>query len=40
MVSKNVIIDHLSRVQNAPSNALPINDNFPDEQLLATFRET
>jgi len=40
MVSKNVIIDHLSRVQNAPSNELPINDNFSDEQLLATFRET
>jgi len=28
---KNVITDHLSRVPNAPSNELPINDNFPDE---------
>jgi len=36
---KNVIVDHLSRVPNAPSNELPFNDNFPDEQLLATFRE-
>ena len=36
---KNVIADHLSHVPNAPSNELPINDNFLDEQLLATFRE-
>ena len=36
---KNVIADHLSRVPNAPSNELPINDNFPNEQLFATFRE-
>jgi len=26
-----VVADHLSRVPNAPSNELPINDNFPDE---------
>ena len=37
---KNIIVDHLSHVPNAPSNELSINDNFPDEQLLATtFRE-
>jgi len=36
---KNVVTDHLSHVSNAPSNDLPINDNFPDEQLLATFKE-
>ena len=36
---ENVIVDHLSRVPNAPINELSINDNFPDEQLLATFRE-
>jgi len=36
---ENVVVDHLSRVPNAPSNELSINDNFPDEQLLATFRE-
>jgi len=29
--------DHLSRVPNAPSNELPINDNFLNEQLLATL---
>ena len=38
-VVENVIADHLSRVPNAPSNELPANDNFPDDQLLATFRE-
>jgi len=36
---KNIVADHLSRVPNAPSNELPTDDNFPDEQLLATFRE-
>ena len=36
---KNVITDHHSRVPNAPSNELPINDNIPDEQLLVTFKE-
>ena len=29
---ENVIADHLSRVPNAPSDGLPINDNFSDEQ--------
>ena len=28
---ENVIADHLSRVPNAPSDELSINDNFPDE---------
>ena len=32
--SDNVIADHLSRLSNAPSS-LPINENFPDEQLLS-----
>ena len=32
--SDNVIADHLSRLPNAPSS-LPINENFPDEQLLS-----
>jgi len=36
---KNVIADRLSHVPNAPSNELPINGNFPDEQLLANVRE-
>ena len=30
---KNIVTDHLSRVPNAPSDELPSNDNFPDEQL-------
>ena len=34
---KNIIVDYLSRVPNFPFNVLPIN--FPNEQLLATFRE-
>ena len=37
---ENVVADHLSRVPNAPSDELPINDNFPDEQLLANFYGT
>ena len=36
---ENVVADHLSRVQNAPSDEQPINDNFPDEQLLAISTE-
>ena len=36
---ENVVANHLSRVPNAPSNELSINDDFPDEQLFATFRE-
>jgi len=36
---ENVVANHLSRILNTPSNELPINDDFLDEQLLATFRE-
>ena len=36
---ENVVVDHLSRIPNAPHNELPINDDFPDEQLLVAFRE-
>ena len=36
---ENVVADHLSRMPNAPSDKLPINDNFPDEQLLAISTE-
>ena len=35
---ENVVADHLSRVPNAPSDELPINDNFPDEQLQPSLR--
>ena len=27
------------RIPNSPCNELPINDDFPDEQLLVAFRE-
>jgi len=36
---ENDIADHLSRIPNSPCNELPINDNFPDEQLFVAFRE-
>ena len=36
---ENMITDHLVRISNASSEDMPINDNFPDEQLLATFKE-
>ena len=36
---ENIISDHLSCIPNSPCNELPINDNFPDEQLLVAFRE-
>jgi len=36
---ENIVVDHLSRIPNSPCNELPINDNFPDEQLLVTFRK-
>ena len=37
--AKNVIADHLSRISNAPSNELPINNDFFIEQLLDAFKE-
>ena len=36
---KNVVANHLSRIPNSPCNELPINEDFPDENLLAIFRE-
>ena len=35
---ENIVADHLSRIPNT-CNELPINDNFPNEQLLVSFRE-
>jgi len=37
----NVVADHLSRLgpEATPSEELPINDSFPDEQLLAIFHQ-
>ena len=37
---ENVVADHLSRILNSPRNELPINDDFPDEKLIAVFRES
>ena len=36
---ENVIADHLSRILNSPCNELPINEDFPGENLLVIFRE-
>jgi len=36
---ENIITDHHSHIPKAPHNELPINDDFPNEQLLVTFRE-
>jgi hypothetical protein len=35
----NLVADHLSRLQNAPSSEIPINEHFPDEQLFALMKE-
>ena len=35
-----VVADHLSQIPNSPCNKLPINKDFPDENLLAIFRES
>ena len=36
---ENIVADYLSRISNSPCNELPINEYFPDENLLAVFRE-
>ena len=36
---ENVVADHLSRITNFLCNELPINEDFPDENLLAIFKE-
>ena len=38
-VCDNLVADHLSRLPNAPSSDIPINEYFPDEQLFAILRE-
>jgi len=37
--SENLVADHLSRLPNLPSPDSPINEYFPDKQLLALFKE-
>jgi len=36
----NMVVDHMSCLQNAPSSNVPINEHFPDEQLFAVIRES
>ena len=36
---ENVVADHLSCIPSSPCNEFPINDYFPDEKLLAVFKE-
>ena len=36
---ENVVTDHLSRIPNAPIIHAPINEDFPDERILAIFKE-
>ncbi|RDX81002.1 hypothetical protein CR513_38376, partial [Mucuna pruriens] len=33
--AKNIVVDHLSRIQGR-ADSMPIQDNFPDEQLLVS----
>ena len=37
--NENVVADHLSRIQNAPVETIPINENFPDEHILVMCKE-
>ena len=37
---ENVVSDYLSRTLNSPCNELPINEDFPEENLFAIFRES
>jgi len=34
-----VVVDHLSRISNAPMEMAPINENFPDEHILVMCKE-
>ena len=36
---ENVVADHLSRIPNAPTIQAPINEDFPDEHILAILKE-
>ena len=35
----NLVADHMSRLPNAPSSNVPINEHLLDEQLFAVIRE-
>ena len=34
-----MVADHLSRISNAPIIQAPINEDFPDEHILAILKE-
>ena len=36
---KNVMADHLSRIPNAPTEKVLINEDFPDEHILVIFKK-
>ena len=36
---ENVVVDYLSRIPNAPIIQTPINEDFPNEHILAIFKE-
>jgi len=36
---ENAVADHLSRIPNAPLIQALINEDFPDEHILAIFKE-
>ena len=36
---ENIVADHLSRISKAPLVEEPINEDFPNEHILAIFME-
>ena len=36
---ENVVVDHLSRIPNAPIETIPINENFPEEHIFTMCKE-
>jgi len=36
---ENVVVDHLSRIPNAPTKTIPINEDFPDEHISTMCKE-
>ena len=36
---ENVVADHLSGIPNAPTETIPISENFPDEHIFTMCKE-
>jgi len=36
---ENVVVNYLSRIPNAPTKKTPINEDFPNEHILAIFKK-